>query len=188
MGTRHCIANAASVADTVVWPAAGIARAQVAGRLEVQICCFRAVEQAPLPVGKQTVLTYRESGTAGDDDEFPDLIEDDAHVRSVSIRGTLGDPSHPVRVDVLLKCSASKFADRFALQFTIVNRSGDPVEVDWDLLRETERRLPASAQPVAGGKAWVFLTTARPREALATVELKTRAGASLGRFQFDAWK
>ena len=58
-----------------------------------------------------------------------------------SIRGTLGDAVHPVRVDLLLKCSASKFADQFAFQFVIANRSPDPVEVVWDQLRDLQRRL-----------------------------------------------
>jgi hypothetical protein len=132
-------------------------------------------------------VTYQEESGSGEDD-FPDLIEDDARTKRVSIRGSLGDPSHPVRVDVQLQCSASKFADQYALQFTIVNRSADPLEVVWDHLRDLEQHLKASSQPVAGGKGWVFLTRVKPTESVAGVELKIPSGETLGRFQFDAWK
>jgi hypothetical protein len=191
VGRRQCVANAVSANTAVAWPAAGIADAKVAGRVEFQLCCFESVARKPAPlrtgVGESSATTWQES-SAGDEDDFPDLIEDDARTKRISFRGTLGDAEHPARVDVQLQCSASKFADQYALQFTVINRSPDPVEIVWDHLHDLEQRLKASSQPVAGGKGWVFLTKAKPTESLATVELKTPAGAVLARLQFDAWK
>jgi hypothetical protein len=106
----------------------------------------------------------------------------------VSIRGKLGDPLHPISVDMLLRASASKFADQFAIQFSVINRSKDSVQVFWDHLSELERVLHPSVQPMRGGKTWVFLTRNTPTEAVATVELKSQTGQVLGRFQFDGWK
>jgi hypothetical protein len=194
IGRRHCIAHTVTTTQSIEWPAAGIDRASVADRLEFAVCCFskEATVSAPLRIGatERSVPTHAEvvHHTEDDDVDFPDLIEDDAHVRSASIRGVLGEPAHPVRIDIQLRCSASKFADQFAMQFTIINRSADEVAVDWDHLHEIEARIRPSVQPVAGGKTWVFLTKLKPAEAVATIELKTPAGEALGRFHFDGWK
>src|SRR5207244_6387960 len=116
-------------------------------------CCFSKVAATPatLRVGasERSIPTNTEASQHKEDDEpeFPDLIEEDAHMRSASIRGALGDVAHPVRVDVTLRCSASKFADQFAIQFTVINRSTDRVEVEWDHLKELERAGKPSRQP-----------------------------------------
>ena len=194
IGKRHCVANALDTTGAVEWPAAGIVQAAAAGRIELAVCCFSKVSEQRAAVrlngSERTVPTQREIShhEADDDAEFPDLIEDDAHLRNASIRGALGDPDRPVRVDLLLKCSASRFADQFAYQFVVIDRSADRVEIVWDHLRDLERRISPSVQPVAGGKAWIFLTKTKPTEAVATVEVKTPAGRVLGRFQFDGWK
>jgi hypothetical protein len=191
IGSRHCVASAVSATGAVTWPAAGILRTEAAGRVEFAMCCFAAETDKPAPVriaGRElTVPTHQEAAGSADEDEFPDLIEDDARTKSVSIRGTLGDAAHPIRVDILLKCSASKFADQFAFQFTVIDRSADRVEVVWDHLRDLERRIAPSVQAVAGGKAWVFLTRGRPHEAPATIEVRTPSGVVLGRFRFDGF-
>lgn len=189
-GPKRCVANRVTATDTVSWPAAGIEQAAVAGRLEVAVCCFRRESAQPekLTIGGKelTVETHREdpkaAGKEDDDDEFPDLIEEDAHGRAISIRGTLGES----KVDVLLRCTASKFADQYAFQFTVINRSDKGVEVDWDHLRQVRAGSSPNVQPVAGGMAYVFLTAKRPREALATVEVKSGARV-LGRFRFDGF-
>jgi hypothetical protein len=194
IGRRSCLAHAVSATQPVDWPAAGIDRASVAERLEFAVCCFskEASVPAPLRIGdtERSVPTHTEvtHHTEDDDADFPDLIEDDAHIRSVSIHGVLGDPAHPIRVDILLRCSASKFADQFAMQFTVINRSADPVTVEWDHLRQLEARIRPAVQPVSGGKTWVFLTKTKPTEAVAAVELKSATGDSLGHFHFDGWK
>jgi hypothetical protein len=193
-GSKRCVANLLEAHDGVVWPAAGIEQAAVAGHVEVAVCCYRHESAQPekLRIGdrEQTVVTHREDpkavGKADDDDDFPDLIEDDAHGRAVSIRGMLGDGDRPVRVDVLLRCTASKFADQYAFQFTVINRSEKGVEVDWDHLRQVRAGSSPNIQPVAGGMAYVFLTAKRPHEAVATVEVKS-AGRVLGRFRFDGF-
>jgi hypothetical protein len=174
----------------VEWPAAGIERAGVAGRVEFAVCCFskEAAKAAPLRIdgAEQSVDTHVEVTHHEEDDEaeFPDLIEDDAHIRTASIRGTLGDAAHRVRVDLELRCSASKFADQFAMQFTVINKSADKVTVDWDHLRQMEARGKGSVQ----GNTRVFLTKTRPTEAVATIEVKSASGEFLGRFHFDGWK
>jgi hypothetical protein len=190
VGQKRCVANRVTAMDTVSWPAAGIERARVAGRLDVAVCCFRHESAQPekLVIGdkESTVSTHREdpkaAGKEDDDDDFPDLIEEDAHGRAISIRGMLVG----AKVDVLLRCTASKFADQYAFQFTVVNRSDKDVEVDWDHLREVRAASSPNVQPVAGGVAYVFITAKRPREAVATVEVK-RGDRVLGRFHFDGF-
>jgi hypothetical protein len=192
-GPKNCVENLVRAHDTVEWPAAGIEHADVWEVVEVAVCCFRHESAQPekLRIGDKElfVVTHREDPKAAgkeDDDEFPDLIEDDAHGRAVAIRGTLSDGGKPVKVNVLLRCSASKFADQFAFQFTVVNRSEKGVEVDWDHLRQVRAGSSPNVQPVAGGMAYVFLTPKRPREAVATIEVKVE-GHVLGRFRFDGY-
>jgi hypothetical protein len=168
IGSRECRGRAVVGNAGVEWPDAGIVQAALAGRLEFAVCCFS-------------------QSADKDDDDFPDLIDDDARTRSVSIRGTLGDTAHPARVDLLLKCSASKFADQFAFQFVIVNRSADRIEIVWDRLRELESRTAPLVQSVPGGKAFVFLTRTPPRGAKSAVVLKSADGSVLGRFVFDGF-
>jgi hypothetical protein len=190
-GRRYCVGNAIRGTGKAEWPAAGIVQAEVAGTLEMAVCCFSSEEARSavlhLEARKLTVATHQEGADGGDEDDFPDLIEDDAHRKAISIRGTLGDPAHPVRVDLLLRCSASKFADQYAFQFVVINRSDQGVEVSWDHLREMQAHLAPSVQPVAGGKAYIFLTHTKPREATATVEVKSPSGVILARFRFDGF-
>jgi len=87
---------------------------------------------------------------------------------------------------LLTHIAASKFADQYAFQFTVINRSDKGVEVDWDHLRQVRAESSPNVQPVAGGMAYVFLTAKRPHEALATVEVKN-GGRLLGRFRFDGF-
>jgi len=190
---KRCVANQVTAAGLAVsWPAAGIEHAAVGGRIEVAVCCFRheSTQPEPLRFGDREILaaTHREDPkVAGkEDDDFPDLIEDDAHGRAISIRGTLSDGDRPVRVDLLLRCTASKFADQYAFQFTVIDRSPDNVDVDWDHLRKLRAAESPSIQPVAGGTAYVFLTARRPHEAIATIEVKV-SGRLLGRFHFDGF-
>src|SRR5437879_6033226 len=99
IGRRSCLAHAVTAAQPVEWPAAGIDRAAVAGSLEFAVCCFskEATTPAPLRIGltERSVPTHTEvtHHTEDDDADSPDLIEDDAHIRSASIRGVLGDPA-----------------------------------------------------------------------------------------------
>jgi hypothetical protein len=188
-GQKRCVDNRVEAAGRVEWPAAGIEFALVDGPVEVAVCCFRHESAPPgkMRVGDREILvpTHREDARAAgkdDDADFPDLIEEDAHGRAISIRGTVGG----LRVDVLLRCTASKFADQYAFQFAVIDRSADKVEIDWDHLTRLRAVGSPSVQPIAGGTAYVFLTAKRPREAGAVVELKT-GGRVLGRFHFDGF-
>jgi hypothetical protein len=69
------------------------------------------------------LLCRAPGGDDGDGEAFPDLIEDDARDRTLPIRGTLWAEGARLRVNLLLKCSSSRFAD----QFTVVHRSADAV-------------------------------------------------------------
>jgi hypothetical protein len=189
-GKLYCVGNEVRGAGAVVWPAAGIVQTEVRERVEMAVCCFDSelakAEVMRLGPREFAVVTHQEGHDSnGDEDDFPDLIEDEAHAKSISIRGVLDDGGRAVRVDVLLKCSASKFASQYAFQFTVINRSADAVEIDWDHLRQMRAADAPSVQNVAGGTAYVFLTAKRPHEAGATVELKTKSGKLLGRFRFD---
>jgi hypothetical protein len=92
-----------------------------------------------------------------------------------------------VRVDLLLRCSASKFADQYAYQFGVTNRSEDAVEVEWDLLQRTRAEKPLAAQPLPKGAAYVFLSAIVPHETRGIIQVKTRSGAVVGRFHADGF-
>jgi hypothetical protein len=200
VGKRQCVSNEAhnstSAAIPVWWPDAGIAMAVVQKDVEMAICCFSHESAQPGTVRlgadhqSMAVTTHREvvkpRALDVDEHEYPDLIEDDARHRTVSIRGTLWADGAALLVDVVLKCSASQFADQFAYEFSLVNR-GDEAQIDWDLLRQMQAKASASVQPVAHGKVWVFLSADRPTEALATVEVRSKKGTLAGRFQFDGF-
>ena len=188
VGRNFCVGNQLRGAGKAVWPAAGILEADLHDGLELQLCCVESeqAKDAKLRFGARelTVSTHQEGDDSrGQDDDFPDLIEEDSHSKSISLRGTLWDGEHPVRIDVLLKCSASKFAQQYAFQFTVINKSADPVDIDWDHLR----RMRAQASPSVQGATSVFLTEKRPIEAVATVQVKTKSGKSIGIFQFDGY-
>jgi hypothetical protein len=177
----------------VSWPEAGIADAEIADLLEVSVCCFDAEESRKTRLGyagKQLeALTHipAEEGLDKHEEGYPDLMEEDARVRTVSIRGTLRAGGESIRVDLLLKCSASKFAKQFAYQFSITDRSPDPVDVDWNLLRELRAAMSPAMQPIPNGKTYIFLSGLTPREAESTVELKTKTGQVAGRIRFDGF-
>jgi hypothetical protein len=177
----------------VVWPNAGMDRVVVGDRVEFAVCCFEHTEPRPAPlkygwpVQETAAAGYHEVGEDPDAEGFPDLIEEDARERTVSIRGTLWGDGKPVRVDLLLRCSASKFADQYAYQFSVTNRSEDAVEVDWDLLRRTQAEKPLAAQPHPKGAAYVFLSAIVPRETRGIIQVKTKSGAVAGRFHADGF-
>ena len=200
VGKRLCVSsgvwNLKPVPAPVRWPDAGIAMAVVAKNVEMAICCFshESAQAGTVQYGADQrqlkVTTHREVVKPGalevDEHEYPDLMEDDARHRTVSIRGTLWADAAPLEVDLELKCSASQFANQFAYEFSVVNR-GDDAEIDWDLMRRMGTKVSPSVQPVPHGKVWVFLSPDKPAEALATVEIRSRQGTLAGRFQFDGF-
>jgi hypothetical protein len=200
VGKRLCVSNGAhnltNAMAPLKWPDAGIEMAVIRDRLEMAICCFshESAQTGTLRFGANDravkVTTHREVVKPGaldvDEHEYPDLIEDDARHRTVSIRGTLWADGAPLVVDLLLMCSASRFADQFAYEFSVVSRADD-VEIDWDLMRQMAAKVSPSVQPMLHGKVWVFLTAERPAEALATVEVRSKNGTLAGRFRFDGF-
>jgi len=180
----------------VRWPDAGIDRAAVAGQLEVAFCCTSAARTAAsqLWMGapeKPLAIHMRrepEEGSADREEGYPDLIESDARVKNYSIRGSLDAAGVAVQIDLTLKCSASRFADRYAYQFAITDRSPVPLTVDWDLLRHMREVAPPSVQTIPGGAAYVFLSDRTPDEAEGVIDIRTKAGVMVARFRLDGYR
>jgi len=197
---RYCFANqvhnlgAAPV--PVRWPDAGIDRASVAGQLEVAFCCASAERTAAsqLWIGapeKSLAVRMRrepEEGSADREEGYPDLIESDARVKNYSIRGSLAAGGATVQIDLTLKISASRFADRYAYQFAIADRSPVALRVNWDLLNEMERVARPSVQTIPAGSAYIFLSNRVPEEAESVIEIRARDGAPVARFRFDGYR
>jgi hypothetical protein len=193
---KYCIgnriANGAEHSPTPVeWPQAGIRQATLAGGLAVQFCCFDREEIAAGgvrygdPPHSLAAPTHQpaEEGAAGHNEGYPDLIEEDARISSISIRGTLWDGERPLRVDLLLRCSASQFAKEYAYQFTTEDRSADKVRVEWDLLRDLRARMTPSVQVTPLARTFVFLSPAEPEEAESAIEIWSSNGKLAGRFR-----
>jgi len=196
---KYCVANEvgnkSAAPLTVSWPEAGIEKASVRGQLQIAECCFDGVEdrkatlqEGEPPRSRQVQMRHAaEEGLAQHEEGYPDLIEEEARVRLASIRGTLAAGGREVRVDVVLKCSASQFAKQFAYQYSITDRSLDPIEVDWSLLSGMRSLMTPSVQTIPKGKTYIFLSGKEPREAEGRVELRTKSGASAGIFRLEGF-
>ena len=156
--------------------------------LKLQRLIESILDLSQLESGRIRMHREPEEGSEDREEGYPDLIEADARVRTVGIRGTLSAGSRPVRVDLALKCSASRFANQYAFQFSIIDRSSDAVTVDWDLLRNLQAAIRPSIQPVPGGNTYIFLADREPDEADGLVEIRTKAGQLAGRFKVDGFK
>ena len=197
---RVCLANEVTTASAAPlefhWEDAGLDRVWVQGKLEVAACCFESQRLADSEIEygaprhelRVRMIREPEEGSEDRDEGYPDLLEAEARVRTVSIRGTLAAGSEAARVDLLLKCSASAFAKQFAFQFSITDRSPDPVMVDWDLLRNLQSRIRPSVQDIPNGRTYIFLTDRQPAEAEGVIEVKTRSGQLAGRFRLDGFQ
>lgn len=197
---RVCLAN--EVRNTsgkpleLQWNDAGPNPVRVHGNLLVAVCCFETHRLAPSVItygapsrdARVQMVREPEEGTGEREEGYPDLLEPEARVKTISIRGTLTAGTQPVRVDVLLKCSASAFAKQFAFQYSITDRSPDPVTVDWDLLRNTESQMRPSVQAIPNGKTYIFLTDRQPAEAEGVIDVKTASGVLAGRFRLDGFQ
>ena len=177
----------------VAWREAGIESAVVTGSLRIAQCCFDAVETVGTKVHYASgdipakVTRPAEEGLARHEEGYPDLIEEDARVRTVSIRGTLSSGGRDVRVDVQLKCSASQFAKQYAYQYSIVNGSPDPVDVAWDLVERMRRIVKPAQQIIPQGTTFVFLSDKAPAEAAGRVVIHTRSRSLLATFVLDGF-
>lgn len=192
--TAGQVRNQAPEPAPIAWPGAGIDRADLKGDLQIAECCFDGVRAAKATLLyrtatlEATIERAAEEGRANHGEGYPDLIEEDARIRTVSIRGTLSDSGREVRVDLVLKCTASQFAKQFAYQYSITDRSADPIEVRWDLLDAMRQRLTPSVQAISGVKTYLFLTDAAPREAEGRIELRTAGGRTVGAFRFGGFE
>lgn len=174
-------------------PEAGIERASLRGELQMAECCFdgAAAIKATLHFdGRSLSLNMRhsaEEGLANHEEGYPDLIEEDARVRTASIRGVLAANGKDVRVDITLKCTASKFAKQYAYQYSITDHSPDRVDIVWDLVDVMRKHVVPSVQDVPGGKTYLFLSDAAPKEAEGRIELRARSGGVAGVFRLDGF-
>ena len=185
---KFCIANeirnSTERSQEIVWPAAGIERAAVLGELRVEQCCFDRVqpEKGQLRVSgnlsEVTIYVAAEEGLENHKEGFPDLIEEDARVRTYSVRGVLFAGGKPVHIDVAFKCSASKFAKQNAYQYSISDHSPDPVDVRWDLIDKLNKRLSPSVQTNQSGKTYLFITDEAPVETEGQIDFHSRNGAA----------
>jgi hypothetical protein len=179
----------------VSWPDAGIEKA-AGGWLQVAECCFDRVEQrrSTLQVGKPpkpfavSLWSAAEEGLANHEEGYPDLIEEDARVRQMSIRGSLPVGGKDVRLDVVLKSTASQFGGQYAYQYVITNRSAPRVEVDWGQLAEMKKKIRPSVQSSANTVTYIFLSHLQPEEGDSRIILTTGTGISLSTFKMGGFQ
>lgn len=197
--TQQEIAPKSASPLAIVWPGAGILQATVADRFLVGFCCLEqsTVRKDSLRYGTpQLTLATRLIAAAGDpdkDDEYPDLIEDDAKSIQTLFKGSVWDGSRPVKLDLELRAAASHpHLKQSVLQFVVVDESSEPVSVEWDLVH----KLSATAKPffteTPKEKAhrettYVFFSGKRPAPARSVVEVRSRSGTILGRFAVAAF-
>jgi hypothetical protein len=187
------VRNEAKSAVEIRWKEAGIERALVKGELQIAECCFdgAGLSKATLQYGSHalelTIHHDEEEGLAHHEEGYPDLIDEDARMRIVSIRGTLSTGGQDVRIDILLKCTASQFAKQFAYQYSVTDRSTDPIEIKWDLIEGMQQRGRASVQAIPSGKTYLFLSDAPPQEKEGRITLETKSGAVGAVFRLDGF-
>ena len=152
------------------WPDAAIERATVSGWLRVTQCCFDGIarRKATLRWGTKNfaagVWSAAEEGLANHEEGYPDLIEEDARVRQMSIRGSLSTGGKEVHLDIVLKCTASQFGGQYAYQYVITNRSTPQVEVAWIPLMEMKKKVRSSTQSTASTITYIFVDGRSPAE------------------------
>jgi hypothetical protein len=184
---------------SVGWPGAGILEASITGRFAVAFCCLEetAVRKDSLRFGAPPkTLPTRVIVGAGDpdrDDEYPDLIEDDAKSIQTLFKGSVWDGARLVKLDLELRAAASHpHLKQSVLQFVVVDQSSEPVSVEWDLVR----KLSATVKPFFTETpkdrsyretTYVFFAGNRPAPARSLVEVRTGAGKLLGRFAVGAF-
>jgi hypothetical protein len=87
----------------------------------------------------------------------------------------------------VLKCTASQFARQFAYQYSITDRSADPVDVEWDLVENMRAKIKPAVQAIPSGKTYLFLTDIAPKEAEGRIVVRTRSGVTAGTFRLDGF-
>ena len=180
----------------VAWPAAGIISAEIGARFTSSFCCFESAttEMSTLHYGNGlgSVETHVHSGVEAEGDEYPDLIEDDARTKRSSFVGKLWDGSKFLDVDVEFRASASyAHLNQSVFQFVTIDRSSQPVVLEWNLLKDLSKTMQPyysrGAEGAARQEIYVFFAKKRPSPAEGIVELKTAGGKLLGRFGADGF-
>ena len=190
--TRHQISRTAADSPlAMAWQEAGVLSAQIGPGFVSSFCCFEAaeVEKSTLRYGDppKSLEARVQSGAADDDDNYPDLIEDDAKSRRSSFIGKLWDGTQYINVDIEFLASASyAHLNQSVFQFIIVDRSSQPVIAEWNLLAEMRKTMqPYYSRTSEGGRrqaVYVFFARQRPSPMQGNVTVKTGGGKLLGRF------
>ena len=147
------------------------------------------MEKSTLRYGEpqKAVEALVQTGAPDDDEDYPDLIEDDAKTRRSSFVGDLWDGAQYVHVDIEFLASASyAHLNQSVFQFVIVDRSSQPVIAEWNLLAEMSKTMQPyySRTPESGRRqqVYVFFAKRRPSPAPGNVLVKTAGGKFLARF------
>lgn len=184
----------------IAWPGAGILQAGIVDRFLIQFCCLEETRERKdsLRYGTpQMTLGTRLIMAAGDpdkdDDEYPDLIEDDAKSIQTQLQGSVWEGTRSVKLDLELRAAASHpHLKQSVLQFVVVDQSSEPVSVEWDLVRKLGTTIKPffTETPKDRGyreTTYVFFTGNRPAPARSVVEVKSGSGKVLGRFAVGAF-
>lgn len=178
----------------VSWPDAGIEKAAVSSWLRIAECCFDGIarRKSTLQWGTKSFAastwSAAEEGLANHEEGYPDLIEEDARVRQMSIRGTLSAGGKEVHLDVMLKCTASQFAGQYAYQYVITNRSTPRVEVEWSQLADMKKKIKPSVQSTANTVTYIFLSGLQPEEEEGRINLSVVPGIFLSTLQMGGFQ
>ena len=122
-----------------------------------------------------------------DNDDYPDLIEDDARTMRSSFIGKLWDGSKFLDVDVELRAAASHpHLSQSVFQFILIDRSPQRLTLNWDLpvslAKTMEPYYTGGGEGVRHQDIYVFFGKKRPAPARGVVEVRTSGGKVLARF------
>jgi hypothetical protein len=191
--TRQEIVNHLNDAPLAIeWSAAGILSAQIGAKLASSLCCFGSshTQAASLEYGApaKSLKTAIDTGIEDqDNDNYPDLIEDDARTMRSSFIGKLWDGSRFVDADIEFRAAASyPHSNQSVFQFTIVDRSHQRLSLNWDLpvslAKTMEPYYTGGEEGARRQDIYVFFGKKRPTPAHGVVEVRTSGGKLLARF------
>jgi hypothetical protein len=196
-GSQHCtrqeiVSHPADRPLAIEWLAAGIHSAEIGGKFASSLCCFEGIysQSASLKYGSpaKSLATPIDAGIEDqDNDDYPDLIEDDARTMRSSFVGKLWDGSKFVDADIEFRAAASyPHSGQSVFQFIIVDRSPQRLSLSWDLpvnLAKTMEPYYTSGEEGARRQdIYVFFGKKRPAPAHGVVEVRTSGGKVLARF------
>ena len=191
--TRHEVTIATAESPLPVeWPSAGILSVNISGTLALSFCCTETVksQSAPLRYGAsgKSLDSIVQLDAASQDEDYPDLIEEDAKTSQTSFLGRVWDGGKWIDISVELRSAASHpHFNQSVFQFTINDASSEAINVEWSLVTEMSKTTqPYFSGPGEGSKTrqgtYVFFGKQLPSPAQGVVELKNAGGQLLGRF------